>query len=112
VALAEAGIGTVVYALEDPGPVAGGGAETLRKAGVEVFGGVLADEARELLGPWLADQPSIAPRPHVTVKWAQTLDGRAAAADGSSQWITGAKARVDVHRRRAEADAILVGTGT
>lgn len=51
-------------------------------------------------------------RPHVTVKWAQTLDGRAAAADDSSQWITGVDARGDVHRRRAEADAIVVGTGT
>ncbi|WP_425460809.1 RibD family protein [Leucobacter komagatae] len=51
-------------------------------------------------------------RPKITVKWAQTLDGRAAAADGSSQWITGPDARADVHRRRAAADAILVGTGT
>ena len=51
-------------------------------------------------------------RPHVTVKWAQSLDGRAAAADGTSQWITGAEARADVHRRRAGADAIVVGTGT
>lgn len=50
--------------------------------------------------------------PRLTVKWAQTLDGRAAAADGSSQWITGPAARADVHRRRAAADAILVGTGT
>ena len=54
----------------------------------------------------------MSPRPFVTVKWAQTLDGRAAAADGSSQWITGPEARADVHRRRAGADAILVGTGT
>ncbi|MGB4779312.1 RibD family protein, partial [Microbacterium sp.] len=51
-------------------------------------------------------------RPHVTVKWAQSLDGRAAAADGTSQWITGTEARADVHRRRSEADAIVVGTGT
>src|SRR5690606_6240819 len=51
-------------------------------------------------------------RPHVTVKWAQSLDGRAAAADGTSQWITGTAARADVHRRRSEADAIIVGTGT
>ena len=51
-------------------------------------------------------------RPHVTVKWAQSLDGRAAASDGTSQWITGAEARADVHRRRAQADAIVVGTGT
>lgn len=59
-----------------------------------------------------APSPTTSPRPHVTVKWAQTLDGRAAAADGTSQWITGEDARADVHRRRAEADAILVGTGT
>lgn len=55
---------------------------------------------------------SVAELPRITVKWAQTLDGRAAAADGSSQWITGPAARVDVHERRAAADAILVGTGT
>ncbi len=54
----------------------------------------------------------VARLPRITVKWAQTLDGRAAAADGSSQWITGPAARADVHRRRAAADAILVGTGT
>lgn len=134
VALAETGIGAVVYALDDPGEVSGGGADALRSAGVAVTGGVLAEEARELIAPWLARQDHLtdpspgrardaareaeksaslqARRPHVTVKWAQTLDGRAAAADGSSQWITGVDARGDVHRRRAEADAILVGTGT
>ncbi|QIK64770.1 bifunctional diaminohydroxyphosphoribosylaminopyrimidine deaminase/5-amino-6-(5-phosphoribosylamino)uracil reductase RibD [Leucobacter viscericola] len=121
------GIGAVVYALGDPGQASSGGAETLRNHGVSVTGGVLAGEAAALLGPWLARafpsqagsarpsesaQPTDSPRPHVTVKWAQTIDGRAAAADGSSQWITGADARADVHRRRAEADAILVGTGT
>ena len=122
-ALAAAGVGAVAYALSDPGPVAGGGAETLRAAGVEVTGGVLAAEARALLAPWLARQGAeaapaaapaspLSPRPRVIVKWAQTLDGRAAAADGTSQWITGPAARADVHRRRAEADAILVGTGT
>ncbi|HEX2176134.1 MAG TPA: RibD family protein, partial [Nocardioidaceae bacterium] len=51
-------------------------------------------------------------RPHVTVKWAQSLDGRTAAADGTSQWITGPVARADVHRRRAASDAIVAGTGT
>lgn len=107
VALAQSGIGAVVYALDDPGPDAQGGADTLRKAGVAVHGSVLKDEARKLLGQWLAHK-----RPVVTVKWAQTLDGRAAAADGTSQWITGAQARTDVHHRRAAADAILVGTGT
>lgn len=115
------GIGSVVYALGDPGQASSGGAETLRAHGISVVSGVLPGEAASLLGPWLARtfetgtasaQPAESPRPHVTVKWAQTLDGRAAAADGSSQWITGPDARADVHRRRAEADAILVGTGT
>ncbi|SJN13461.1 Diaminohydroxyphosphoribosylaminopyrimidine deaminase / 5-amino-6-(5-phosphoribosylamino)uracil reductase [Leucobacter sp. 7(1)] len=122
VALAERGIGAVAYALADPGQASSGGADTLRRAGVDVQGGFLAGPARALLTGWLArreaaagsgaPRSAAAPRPRVTVKWAQTLDGRAAAADGSSQWITGADARGDVHRRRAEADAILVGTGT
>ncbi|WP_449278462.1 bifunctional diaminohydroxyphosphoribosylaminopyrimidine deaminase/5-amino-6-(5-phosphoribosylamino)uracil reductase RibD [Leucobacter sp. GX24907] len=126
------GIGSVVYALRDPGPLAAGGADRLRAAGVEVLGGVRETEARRLLATWLAQKAGsepaslshttslphaaslsrTAPVPHVTVKWAQTLDGRIAAADGSSRWITGADARADVHRRRAQADAILIGTGT
>ena len=126
-ALRDAGIGAVAYALDDPGAASSGGAASLRAAGVDVTGGVLAAEARELLAPWFArqsaaqdpgsdqdpDPASPTPaRPRVIVKWAQTLDGRAAAADGTSRWITGAEARADVHRRRAAADAILVGTGT
>lgn len=109
-ALLEAGISRVVYALDDPGPVSGGGAERLRDAGVEVEAGEQADAARALIADWLTAQRL--GRPHITVKWAQSLDGRAAAADGTSQWITGPDARADVHRRRAEADAIVVGTGT
>jgi diaminohydroxyphosphoribosylaminopyrimidine deaminase/5-amino-6-(5-phosphoribosylamino)uracil reductase len=97
-----------VYSVSDPGDASSGGAATLRKAGAEVFGGVLETEGLALLEAWLRRQQ----RPRVIVKWAQTLDGRAAAADGSSQWITGPAARRDVHRRRAEADAILVGTAT
>lgn len=116
-ALISAGIGAVAYAVSDPGAASGGGAATLRDAGIPVRGGVLAGEARALLAPWLrrqdpGAQPTPTAKPHVTVKWAQSLDGRAAASDGSSQWITGVDAREDVHRRRAEADAILVGTGT
>jgi diaminohydroxyphosphoribosylaminopyrimidine deaminase/5-amino-6-(5-phosphoribosylamino)uracil reductase len=126
------GIGTVVYALDDPGDASAGGAATLRESGIEVRSGVLAASAHDLLANWLARQSAPALQSshasraaetaqtaspvetplHVTVKWAQTLDGRAAAADGSSQWITGPEARADVHRRRAEADAILIGTGT
>lgn len=109
-ALIEAGVSRVVYALDDPGAVSGGGAERLRAAGVSVESGEQADAAHELIDGWLTAQRL--GRPHVTVKWAQSLDGRAAAADGTSQWITGAEARADVHRRRAAADAIAVGTGT
>ena len=113
-ALIEAGIGRVVFALADPGHAEGGGAERLRAAGVEVVGGLLEDEARAFLSEWLAARApqQQLPRPRVIAKWAQSLDGRAAAADGSSQWITGPEARADVHQRRQSADAILVGTGT
>lgn len=110
VALIDAGIGRVVYAVADPGDHSAGGAERLRDAGVEVAGGVLADEVEAVLGDWLFAARHR--RPHVTVKWAAGLDGRAAASDGSSRWITGPAARADVHRRRAAADAIAVGTGT
>ena len=110
VALIEAGISRVVYALDDPGVVSGGGAERLRAAGVEVEAGEQAEAAHSLIAGWLTAQRL--GRPHITVKWAQSLDGRAAADDGSSRWITGSAARTDVHRRRAAADAIVVGTGT
>ena len=109
-ALIDAGVARVVYALDDPTPVAGGGAERLRAHGVEVEGGVETDAASALLHSWLTAQRL--GRPHVTVKWAQSLDGRAAAADGTSQWITGPAARADVHERRAAADAIVAGIGT
>ena len=109
-ALIDAGISRVIYALDDPGDVSGGGAERLRSAGVEVEAGEQADGVRSLISDWLTAQRL--GRPQITVKWAQSLDGRAAAADGTSQWITGPSARADVHRRRAAADAIIVGTGT
>ncbi len=109
-ALIDAGIARVVYATSDPGAVSGGGADRLRAAGVDVVKGLREGEARALIASWLT-RTRLA-RPFVTVKWAQTLDGRAAAADGTSQWITGAAARADVHRRRAAADAIVAGIGT
>lgn len=109
-ALIDAGVARVVYALDDPGAVSGGGAERLRAAGVDVEAGEQADAAQAVISGWLTAQRL--GRPHITVKWAQSLDGRAAAADGSSQWITGPAARADVHRRRASADAIVFGTGT
>lgn len=109
-ALIEAGVSRVVYAVSDPGDASAGGARRLRDAGVDVIGGVLEADGVQLIHDWLTVQRL--GRPHVTVKWAQSLDGRAAAPDGTSQWITGPLARADVHRRRSEADAIVVGTGT
>lgn len=109
-ALIAAGVARVVYAVDDPGVASGGGAERLRAAGIDVTAGVLADEVGPFLAPWIA--AARLGRAHVTVKWAQSLDGRAAASDGSSRWITGPAARADVHMRRAASDAIIVGTGT
>ena len=113
-ALIEAGIGSVVYSLSDPGISSGGGAVRLHDAGVTLRSGVLAADSKALLRGWLARHADAHPltRPRITVKWGQSLDGRIAAADGSSQWITSAASREDVHQRRAAADGILVGTGT
>ena len=110
-ALLAADISTVVYAIGDPNPVAAGGAARLTAAGVDVVPGLSAELVRT--GPlreWLYKQRT--GMPHVTWKYAASIDGRSAAADGSSRWITGDAARADVHRRRAAADAIVVGTGT
>ncbi|MFI0987271.1 bifunctional diaminohydroxyphosphoribosylaminopyrimidine deaminase/5-amino-6-(5-phosphoribosylamino)uracil reductase RibD [Streptomyces exfoliatus] len=109
-ALTEAGISRVVYAVGDPNPQATGGADTLRAAGVEVASGVLADEAEAVNIAWLTSVRH--GRPFVRWKYAATLDGRIAAADGTSRWITSAESRADVHRLRAEADAVVVGSGT
>ena len=109
-ALLEAGVARVVHAQSDPGALTGGGADTLRAAGVEVVGGVLMDEALALNRAWTF--AIVHGRPMVTWKFAATLDGRSAAADGSSAWNTGPLARADVHDLRAECDAVLVGTGT
>lgn len=109
-ALIAAGVTRVVYAIGDPGIESAGGADRLREAGVEVIGGELANEAEGFLHRWLTAVRHA--RPYVTVKWAASLDGRAAAADGSSQWITGTASRQRVHEQRAASDAILVGTGT
>jgi len=110
VALIEAGVSRVVYALRDPYRPAAGGGDRLRAAGVEVVEGVLADEAAALNERWVTAVTR--GRPWVTAKWASSLDGRIAAADGTSRWITGDAAREDVHRRRAAHGAIVVGTGT
>jgi diaminohydroxyphosphoribosylaminopyrimidine deaminase / 5-amino-6-(5-phosphoribosylamino)uracil reductase len=109
-ALADAGVARVVYAQADTNPVATGGADALRAAGVDVEGGLLAGQARALNREWTFAVES--GRPFVTWKFAATLDGRSAAADGTSRWVSSAPARRDTHRLRALCDAILVGTGT
>ncbi len=108
--LIDAGIATVVYAVADPDPLARGGAAQLRAAGVTVVEGVSAGPAAELNRRWFAAVQ--AQRPYTSVHIAQTLDGRIAAADGSSQWISSPESLVANHALRARVDAMLVGTGT
>lgn len=109
-ALLDSGVTRVVYAQPDPSVPAAGGAAALRAAGVRVDGGLLAHDAEVLNQVWTF--AVLHARPWVTWKFASTLDGRSAAADGTSRWITGPAARADVHELRATAGAILVGTGT
>ncbi|GGO75569.1 bifunctional diaminohydroxyphosphoribosylaminopyrimidine deaminase/5-amino-6-(5-phosphoribosylamino)uracil reductase RibD [Nonomuraea cavernae] len=109
-ALLAAGVGRVVIAVADPNPEAAGGAARLRAHGVTVETGVLAEQAEQVNAEWLTF--ARLGRPHVTWKYAATLDGRSAAADGTSQWITSPEARADVHRLRARSDAIVAGIGT
>ncbi len=108
-ALLAAGVARVVHGQSDPNPEAAGGAERLRAAGVDVEGGVLVDEAAALNVEWTFAVTH--GRPFVTWKYAATMDGLSAAPDGSSKWITSTEARRDVQRFRAEADAIMAGTG-
>ncbi|WP_345601201.1 bifunctional diaminohydroxyphosphoribosylaminopyrimidine deaminase/5-amino-6-(5-phosphoribosylamino)uracil reductase RibD [Saccharopolyspora rosea] len=110
-ALRAAGVARVVHAASDPTPQAAGGGEVLRAAGVAVRSGLLAEEVEQ--GPlraWLHFART--GRPHVTWKYAATLDGRSAAVDGTSKWISSAPSRAEVHRLRARVDAIVAGTGT
>jgi diaminohydroxyphosphoribosylaminopyrimidine deaminase/5-amino-6-(5-phosphoribosylamino)uracil reductase len=109
-ALMAAGISRVVFASSDPGDASSGGAQTLRDAGIEVIENVMQAEADEQLRVWLTFATQ--KRPFVTLKWATSLDGRAAATDGTSQWISGPESRADSHELRSTVDAILVGTGT
>jgi diaminohydroxyphosphoribosylaminopyrimidine deaminase/5-amino-6-(5-phosphoribosylamino)uracil reductase len=105
-----AGVARVVYAVADPTPQAGGGADVLRSAGVQVEAGLLADEAERANERWLTGVRQ--QRPFVVWKIASTLDGRVAAADGTSRWISSEESRADAHRLRAECDAIVAGVGT
>jgi len=110
-ALVEAGVARVVVAVPEPTQLAGGGTARLRAAGVEVEDGVEQDAAEAgALADWLVAVREH--RPFVVWKVAATLDGRVAAADGTSRWITGEQARAAVHRLRAGCDAVVVGSGT
>jgi diaminohydroxyphosphoribosylaminopyrimidine deaminase / 5-amino-6-(5-phosphoribosylamino)uracil reductase len=110
-AIVAAGVARVVAAIDDPDPrVDGQGLTILRDAGIDVVVGVEAEVVRRQLSPYLTHRRT--GRPEVVLKLAATLDGRIAAPDGSSQWITGDAARADAHRLRAESDAVIVGAGT
>jgi diaminohydroxyphosphoribosylaminopyrimidine deaminase/5-amino-6-(5-phosphoribosylamino)uracil reductase len=110
-AIIGAGITRVVVGIEDPDPnVRGKGIARLREAGIEVEVGVRADEVRAQLAPYLKHRST--GRPWLVLKLAASIDGRTAAPDGTSQWITGEEARADAHRLRADSDAVIVGAGT
>jgi len=110
-AILASGVSRVVVAVLDPDSrVSGRGVDELRRHGLDVVVGVAADEATELLAPYLKHRRT--GRPWVVLKLAATLDGRIAAPDGTSRWLTGEEARADAHRLRASSDAVLVGAGT
>ncbi len=109
-ALIDAGVSRVVYGMSDPNGAAGGGLQTLRDAGVEVVGPLMEDQAGALNPGFIKRCRDKMPR--VTLKVAISLDGRTAMASGESRWVTGAEARRDVQRLRAQSDAIITGIGT
>lgn len=109
-ALVAAGVRRVVVAQRDPNPVAQGGLDTLTAAGIEVDAGLLAEDAEALNRAWTFAHRN--GRPFVTWKLATTLDGRSAASDGTSRWVSSAAARRDTHVLRAQCDTMLVGTNT
>ena len=110
-AIIAAGVARVVVGIEDPDQqVAGRGIAALRAAGLDVTVGVAGDEVAEQLAPYCKHRTT--GQPWVVLKLAASLDGRTAAPDGTSRWITGEAARRDVHRLRAISDAVLVGAGT
>jgi diaminohydroxyphosphoribosylaminopyrimidine deaminase/5-amino-6-(5-phosphoribosylamino)uracil reductase len=106
----ESGVKRVVFAKEDPNPIAIGGAQALRDAGIEVITGMCEDQAAWANRAWLHRISQ--GRPYFIWKIASSIDGFTAAADGTSQWITGIEARRNGHYLRAQSDAILIGTGT
>ncbi|WP_436501957.1 bifunctional diaminohydroxyphosphoribosylaminopyrimidine deaminase/5-amino-6-(5-phosphoribosylamino)uracil reductase RibD [Actinokineospora sp. HUAS TT18] len=110
-AIKAAGVQRVIFAVSDPNPDAAGGGKVLEQAGLTVESGLLeAEVARGPLRAWL--HYARTGRPHVTWKYAATLDGRVAAADGTARWISSAESRAEVHDLRRRIDAIMVGRGT
>lgn len=110
-AVISSGVGRVVVGIVDPDPnVSGRGVKALENAGIQVDVGVLSEEITAQLMPYLKHRQT--GRPWVVLKLAASLDGRIAAPDGSSRWITGEEARADSHSLRAESGAVLVGAGT
>lgn len=110
-AIIAAGIARVVVSVADPDPhVAGNGITRLRDAGIDVVVGVESDRAHRALAPYIHHRRT--GRAYALLKSATSVDGRTAAADGSSRWITGATARADAHRLRAESQAIMIGAQT
>lgn len=109
-AIIKSGIKKVVYAVSDPNPAAAGGADHLRAAGIEVESGIGEVQARQENRGWLTKMEL--GRPRITWKIASTMDGKVAASDGSSKWITGELARTDVAQMRSQFDAIITSTAT
>jgi len=110
-ALIRAGLNRVVAAVKDTNPiVAGRGFARLRKAGIRVETGLVADEAREVLAPFITFQAK--KRPYVIIKWAQSLDGKIATRTGDSRWISGPESRAAAHVLRGRVDGVVVGIGT
>jgi diaminohydroxyphosphoribosylaminopyrimidine deaminase/5-amino-6-(5-phosphoribosylamino)uracil reductase len=109
--LVAAKVARVVIAAGDPDPRTNGrGIDRLRSAGISVETGIRAAEAESLMAGFFTRQRL--GRPHITLKLAVALDGSIAMASGSSQWITGERARAHAHLERARADMIIVGRGT
>lgn len=109
-ALREAGVARVVYAASDP-TLPSSGAAALRASGIDVHSGLMSEVVTA--GPLRAwTHFARTGRPHVTWKYAATMDGRTAAADGTSRWISSETSRAEVHQLRRQVDAIVVGTGT
>ena len=106
----DAGVKDVFVSVRDPNPIAAGGIARLENAGIDVYMGALRERAlweNRAWRHWISNS-----RPYLVWKVAASIDGRIAAADGSSQWITGEQSRQDVHSIRGASQAIITGTGT